>query len=110
MWREVSAGPAQRAGPSPGAVCLPGNQVWRQGAQSTARRDLLLHPQGTQSSVGRSGISNTCFGVYRDQAREMNSVLPAGTTWSCGGGWDDVFSEVTTGTQDVTLPLRRASH
>lgn len=75
MWREVSADPTYRAGPLPAAVCLPRNQVWRQGAQSMAHRDLLLHSQETGSSAGRLGIRNTCFGVYRDQAREMNSVL-----------------------------------
>lgn len=75
------------------------------GAQSTAHRDLLLHSQGTESSMGRLGIRNICFGVYRDQAREMNCVLPAGTTWSCGGGLGEAFSEVTAGTRGRVAEL-----
>lgn len=73
----------------PPVLCACLGSACGDGAQSTARRDLLLHSQGTQSSVGPLGIRNTCSGVYRDQAREMNSVLPAGTPWSCGGGLGD---------------------
>lgn len=107
VWREVSADPAHGAGPSPGAVCLPRNRVWRQGAQSTAHRGLLLHSQGTESSVGRLGIRNTCFGACGGQAREKNSVLPAGTTWSCGGGGlGEALGGVTAGTRGPVAALR----
>lgn len=106
VWREVSTDPARGPGPSPGAACLPWNLVWRQGAQSTAHRDLLLHSQGTESSVGRWGTRNTCFGAYRDQAREMNAVLPAGTTWSCGGGLGEGLSEMAAGTRGPVATLR----
>lgn len=45
--------------------------------------------------MGRLGIRNTCFGVYRDQAREMNSVLLE-LPGAVEEDW--VFSEVATGT------------
>lgn len=99
-WREVSADPALRV------LCVCLGTRCGDGAQSAAHRDLLLHSQGTESSVGRLGIRNTCFGVYRDQAREMNSVLPAGTTWSCGGGLGEALGEVTAGTRGRVAELR----
>lgn len=101
VWREVSADPAQVRGLCRVLRLFLGARCG-DGAQSTAHRDLLLRSQGTGSSVGPLGIRNACFGVYRDQARERNYVLPAGTTWSCGGGLGEAFSEVTgyTGTCD----------